>query len=150
MYKNIQFGIHCEAFLHRTANDTSVSIAKDHLQIAIDYCESHELTHGYTSIMYDTNDDNIEIWYNTLKKSFTDLDKLSTNATQKEKNIALTKVRSILTITDKTGDITIVCPEGISIYPYNGKYLLWILVSIMILLLREIIIGYYKDFEKNV
>ena len=148
-YKNIHFGFQCERFLNRSADASTIEDASIYLATAIDYCENHDLMSGSTSIIYPTDDDNIGIWYRRLKTSFTFLNSVPSNALPKEKIIALKKLRTVLVITDDTGRTKLICPEGISIYPYNREYLVWVIISSILILVSEYILSGYKEDEEK-
>ena len=118
--KSIQFDQDCKGYLKQTADANSVELALDRLNKAIDYVEANNLTSGYTSIIYRTEDENIEFWYNNLltcKRELTEC----IESSQFEKTNVLMKVRESLTDQSEHGTV-ITCPPGLSRYPNNKMF----------------------------
>lgn len=139
LYKTIQFGIHCEAFLRRCVDAPSIDRAKTQLSFAINYCEAQDLTAGSTSLFYPTDDENVGLWYKKLKTSFVLLTLVPSHAGQLEQNAALLRLRKTLVLTDETGRTSICYPQGISLYPYNLEYALWGCISLIVLIGAKLI-----------
>lgn len=125
----IGFHRNCECYLKRAADANTIEIAKTQLEKALMYAEHNDLTSGYTSILYYTPDEDIGFWYNNLKASLEELEKVNVNATQLEKSNLLIKLRE--TILDEGKSTSVTFPGGISIHPYNT---LWALVGLIGLL----------------
>lgn len=124
----IQFNQNCKGFLKQTADANSVELAIDRLNIAIKYVEDNNLTSGYTSILYKTEDENIEFWYKNLLTCREELTQCI-NSSQFEKTNVLMKVRESLTDDGEHGtEITI--PTGIARYPHNKRWVWFFLFSI--------------------
>ena len=99
--------------------------------MAIAYVEDNELTDGYTSIFYKTEDDNIGFWYQNLKTCREELVNCL-ESTQLEKTNVLLKVRESLTDDGKEGtELTL--PNGISRYPNNGMFCFWNTLSLILM-----------------
>lgn len=132
IYKSeVTFYKHCDAYLKTAADANTIELAKKQLSKAVEYCETNRLTSGYTSIFFDTPDEDIEFWYSNLKASLNELNSVPENATQLEKSNVLMKLRE--TLLDTTSDGTeVTCPDGISIYPNNTAYMIWCLLSLTI------------------
>lgn len=143
LFATIQFGIHCERFLSRSAEATTVDIAKKQLCLALNYCKTHKLTSGYTSIILRTDDENIGIWYDKLQASYTMLDSLGPTTSQAKNNAALVKLRKTLLGNDGSDKPTVIYPQGIALYPYNRIGIVWGVISIVIVLLSKIAIDKY-------
>lgn len=148
-YKNIQFGLNCEKFLNIATDATILEDAMSSLSIAIAYCENNDLMSGSTSIIYSTVDDDIGIWYRKLKTSFAFLNSTSSTLSAKEKTLVLKKFRTALVMTDDTGKTKVICPKGISIYPYNRRCFLWVFISILIIVISEYILTVLKEHQKS-
>lgn len=118
--KSIQFDQKCGGYLKQAADANSVELAERQLNLAIDYIEQHELTSGYTSVLWNTEDENIEYWYNNLKQCQKELAATKDNSTLENTNV-LMKLRESLTDVDKNGT-TLTIPYGISRYPNNLLY----------------------------
>lgn len=117
LIKSIQFNQNCKGYLKQTADANSVELALDRLNKAIDYVEANNLTSGYTSIIYRTEDENVEFWYNNLLTCKQELTECI-ESSQFEKTNVLMKVRESLT--DQEGEGTVItCPSGLSRYPNN-------------------------------
>lgn len=118
--KLIQFDQKCGGYLKQAADANSVELAERQLNLAIDYIEQHELTSGYTSVLWNTEDENIEYWYNNLKQCQKELAATKDNSTLENTNV-LMKLRESLTDVDQNGT-TLTIPYGISRYPNNLLY----------------------------
>lgn len=118
--KSIQFDQKCGGYLKQAADANSVELAERQLNLAIDYIEQHELTSGYTSVLWNTEDENIEYWYNNLKQCQKELTATKNNSTLENTNV-LMKLRESLTDVDQNGT-TLTIPYGISRYPNNLLY----------------------------
>lgn len=128
--KNIQFDQRCGGFLKQASDASSVELAEKQLSIAIDYIEEKELTSGYTSVIYKTEDENIGFWYENLKTCQKELAETKSNSTLENTNV-LMKLRESLTDDSKDGtELTI--PSGIFIYPNNAAFMLANCVSVVL------------------
>ena len=127
--KNIQFDQNCEGYLKQAADANTVELAYDRISRALNYIEENNLTHGYTSVLWQTEDENVEYWYNNIKACKNEL-KSAFNSSQLEKTNLLMKVRESLTDIGKgdNGGTVITIPSGISRYPNNALWgvLRWI------------------------
>jgi len=121
-FKAIEFERSCEGYLKRAADANTVELARDQLEIAINYLEKNGLTEGYTSILYKTPDEDIGFWYKNLKSALEGLKTLDPNSTPLEKSNMLLKLRETLLDNASRGETIVTVPEGISIYPYNVIY----------------------------
>ena len=116
--KYVEFDQNCGGFLKQAADANTVELAKERIDIAVDYIEKHDLTYGYTSVLWKTEDENVEYWYNNIKACQRELEQCK-NASQLEKSNVLLKVRESLTDNGKDGtELTL--PDGISLYPDNA------------------------------
>lgn len=131
LIKSIQFNQNCKGYLKQTADANSVELALDRLNRAIDYVETNNLTSGYTSIIYRTEDENIEFWYNNLLTCKQELTECI-ESSQFEKTNVLMKVRESLTDTAEEGTV-ITCPSGLSRYPNNKSFAFFNFFSLLII-----------------
>lgn len=131
--KSIQFDQKCGGYLKQAADANSVELAERQLNLAIDYIEQHELTSGYTSVLWNTEDENIEYWYNNLKQCQKELAATKDNSTLENTNV-LMKLRESLTDVDQNGT-TLTIPYGISRYPNNLLYGILNIISGIIFIL---------------
>ena len=123
---NIQFNQNCGGYLKQAADANTVEIAHDRICKALDYIEKNNLTSGYTSILWKTEDENVGFWYENIKACKNELE-LCKDASQLEKTNVLMKVRESLTDDGEKGtELTL--PKGISRYPNNAIFgvLFWI------------------------
>ena len=130
--KSIQFDQRCGGYLKQAADANTPELALQRLDLAIEYIERNNLTDGYTSILWRTEDENIGFWYQNLKACRQELEACLDDS-QLEKSNVLIKVRESLTDQGEKGvDLTI--PDGISRYPNNAIWaiLLWISVILNI------------------
>lgn len=128
--KGIRFDQQCGGFLKQAADASSVELAERQLTVAIDYIEENQLTSGYTSILYKTEDDNIGFWYENLKVCQKELAATKGNSTLENTNV-LMKLRESLTDHSEKG-IRLTIPEGISRYPHNLGFMVANLISFVL------------------
>lgn len=121
-----KISINCTDYLKRAADANTVILAKQELKKAIDYLEKEKITSGYTSVFFNTPDEDIGFWYKNLKASFDELDKLGDNSSTLEKSNTLLKLRE--TIMDGR---FVNYPDGISRYPYNALIFCLFLFSLV-------------------
>lgn len=128
--KGINFNRNCTAYLKRAADANTVETAKVELQQTINYLESNNLTKGYTSVFYETPDEDISFWYNNLKSSQLELSKVNDSTSALEKTNLLMKLReTLLDSGGKKDHITI--PDGLWRYPNNLLYGIWFWISLV-------------------
>jgi hypothetical protein len=121
-YKKVQFENGCGGRLKRAADANTIEIARSELGAAIKYLEDNNLTRGYTSILYQTPDEDVGFWYSNLKASAEELDKVAPQASQVEKTNVLMKLRETLLDTSDKGQTKVTAPAGIAVYPNNAAY----------------------------
>jgi len=129
---DISFNKNCEGYLKRAADANTVSQAKTELERAIKYMEENGLTHGYTSLVYKTPDEDVEFWYNNIKSAKTELEKVTDKTTPLERTNMLMKLRETL-LDGEGGKNSVTVPPGISLYPNNVIYFLGGLLSLFAL-----------------
>lgn len=133
--KKVEFSQNCSGYLKQAADANSITLAKERLQKSVDYLESNNLTEGYTSLFYKTEDDNIGYWYLNLKTSLNDLNKINTDSISslEESNVLLKLRETILDNNDSGDSVTI--PNGISRYPNNLLFFMWAVLSFLIVII---------------
>ena len=130
---SILFDKDCEGYLKRAADANTVAQAEKELTIALAYMEGHGLTKGYTSVIYQTPDEDIAFWYNNIKSAKAELEKVTDETTALERTNMLMKLReTLLDNGEKKDNVTV--PAGISIYPNNVTYTWLGLLSLLCLL----------------
>ncbi len=129
-YNDIIFDRECKGFMKRAADANSVELAKKEMKKVIEYLETNNLRSGYTSIIYQTPDEDIGFWYMNMKTSYEELVNMSPQSTPVDKSNALIKLRETLTDQGEKGT-KITHPKGISIYPYNTTYAVWGWMSLL-------------------
>lgn len=115
--KSITFKQNVKGYLKRAADANTVELASGELAIVIDYLEKNDITSGYTSILYETPDEDIDFWYRNIKASQNELLQLPKDANTLEKTNMLIKLRETLLDTGKGTKVTV--PKGIAVYPNN-------------------------------
>lgn len=142
---SIQFNRGCEGYLKRAADANNVELAVKQLEIALEYIENNRLTTGYTSVLYQTPDEDVGFWYANLKISLDELKKVDLNATQLEKSNLLIKLRE--TLLDQGSDKTsVTIPEGISIYPKNVAMAWFGWISSILAVIMSIVARFRDEF----
>jgi hypothetical protein len=119
MSKKIAFKQNVSGYLKRAGDANTIKLAEVELTKVIDYLEANELTSGYTSILWETPDEDIGFWYENLKASQQELQNLNSDSALERTNV-LMKLRETLLDTGKSTRVTI--PKGLSWYPKNVLY----------------------------
>lgn len=120
LVKKIQFNQNCSGYLKQAADASTVELALDRVNKALSYIEANELTSGYMSVIYKTEDENVGFWYENIKQCKKELEE-SINGSQLETSNVLMKVRETLTDEDESGT-TLTIPEGIWKFPNNTMW----------------------------
>lgn len=141
VYLSVTLDRNCTGHLKRAADANSVDLAKKELSTAVGYLEANDLTKGYTSIVYNTPDEDIEFFYNNLKESQKELAKIDSTTTSLEKTNVLMKLRETLLDSNEKGT-AITYPNGLAKYPHN---LLWVILDILAGFIVLLIIAALKD-----
>lgn len=119
--KGIVFKQNIEGYLKRAADANTIELAAGELNKVITYLEANDLTSGYTSVFYETPEDDIGFWYDNIKASHAELLKVK-DGTTLEKTNTLLKLRETLLDHGGEGKEGVTSPDGLSVYPDN---LLW-------------------------
>jgi len=116
--RDVSIDQNCTGYLKRAADANSVETARVQLQKATQYLEIHNLTSGYTSVLWKTPDEDVEFWYNNLKESEAELMRVDSTTSSLEKTNLLMKLRETLLDGGENGD-KLTVPQGLSRYPNN-------------------------------
>ncbi len=127
---DINFDRNCEGYLKRAADANTVDLAAENLEVAVKYAEQNGLTSGFTSIVYSTPDEDMAFWYKNLAASLKELRAIKPETPQLERTNVLMKLRETLLDQDERTSVTV--PSGISVYPNNGAYAFWGLLSFIL------------------
>jgi hypothetical protein len=148
IYSSIVLKQELTGHLKRAADANSIELALQELNTSLNYIEKNNLTSGYTSIIYQTPDEDLEFWYQNLKASKQELEK-TTNSTSLEKTNVLLKLReTLLDQGDKKSKITY--PQGLAIYPHNKLLAGLFLISLLFLpLLFAELIKYDEEYKRK-
>lgn len=141
LVKSIKFNQDCAGYLKQAADANTAELALERLNKALAYIEDHNLTSGYTSVIWRTEDENVGYWYENLKACQKELEECL-DGTQLEKSNVLMKVRESLTDEGEKGT-TLTVPDGISRYPNNLVLGLWRLVSYLLLCIPLVKLAIY-------
>ncbi|MGH1435133.1 MAG: hypothetical protein ACRBG0_11805 [Lewinella sp.] len=114
--KGVTFKQNVSGYLKRAADANTIDMANAELTKVINYLEANNLTSGYTSVMWETPDEDIGFWYQNLKASQQELETLNSDSALERTNV-LMKLRETLLDTGEKTKVTI--PKGLSVYPDN-------------------------------
>lgn len=121
--KMVIFNRDCGDHIKRASDANTVEMATDEMRTVIRYLEDNKMTEGYTSMLYNTPDEDVGYWYKNLKSSLEELEKVKPETTQLERSNILLKLRETLLDHGDRGD-TVTVPSGISVFPNNIFYAL--------------------------
>jgi len=103
-------------YIKRAADANTIELANQELTRVLDYLEANDMTEGYTSVLWQTPDEDIGFWYNNLKASQKELATLNSNSALEKTNV-LMKLRE--TLLDQGERTKVTVPSGLSVYPNN-------------------------------
>ncbi len=107
------YTINCGGHLKRAADANTVEMAKKELDLSLKYLEDHKMTQGSTAVFWNTPDTDIGFWYENIKSSFDELNKITNDSPQLERTNVLMKLRETLLDHDIVTE-----PDGIELYPF--------------------------------
>jgi hypothetical protein len=120
----------CTGYLKRAADANTIDLAKSQLDIAVKHMEGAGYTKGYTSVIYQTPDEDVGFWYGNIKKARAELNNTTGLADDIHKNnITLMKLRETLLDAGESGKQEITFPEGLAVYPHNRAMAIWFWLS---------------------
>jgi tetrahydromethanopterin S-methyltransferase subunit F len=129
----IQLNQQFTGHLKRAADANQIELAAQELGVAVKYLEDNNLTSGYTSIVWQTPDEDLGFFYTNLKSAHGELVQMSdTTVSNLESSNQLIKLRETLLDSGEKSD-SITCPDGLSIYPYNTLFMIWLLFSLILM-----------------
>lgn len=131
--KDIHFNQECAGYLKQAADANTAEIALERIDLALEYIERNNLTNGYTSVLWRTENENIGFWYQNIKACKSELESCI-DGSQLEKSNVLMKVRESLTDNGDSGT-KLTIPSGLCRYPNNAVYLIlgWLSVFVFII-----------------
>ncbi len=132
-FKSIEYNRDCGGHLKRAADSNTIPTAHKELVHSLSYLESHGMTDGYTSIMYQTPDEDVGFWYKNLSDSKAELERAmaNKNLSQLEQSNVLMKLKETL-LDHEQGGPKATEPDGISRYPNNTMFAVWGWLSALI------------------
>ena len=145
-YKHhVTFTQECGGHLERAAHANTIPLAKKEIDIVLKYAEDNGLTKGYTSVVYNTPDEDVEFWYQNLVAAQKELAGLEEKqVTAMEQSNVLLKLRESLR-TNSGGSSDNIIPDGISIYPNNTAYFWWCTITVLWGVVWGLVFGRYSS-----
>lgn len=141
--KNQEFDNNATYYIDGASKAKDIKSACEQINIANDYLVNNGLTSGYTSIISRTPDEDLFVFYQDIDKKMKYFC-LTKDYTDESYIILYQKYVDMREM--KPHDISV--PPGISIYPYNLLYLIWMFVSIVMAIISIIGIVTFID-EKS-
>lgn len=118
--KKIDFKQNVSGYLKRASNANTIDLAEQELSRSIKYLEDKNITTGYTSVIYQTPDEDVDFWFRNLKASQHELQSLTASSALEKTNV-LMKLRETLQDT----------PKGISAFPDNRLWAILMLIAVI-------------------
>lgn len=125
--KKVEFKQNVSGHLKRAADANTIDLAEQELTKVITYLEANDLTSGYTSILWQTPDEDIDFWYRNLKASQLELQNLESESALERTNV-LIKLRETLVDVGESTKVTV--PDGLSVYPNNKLWAVLMCIAI--------------------
>lgn len=138
--KNNRFDNNVTYYIDEADKSNDITYSCEKASIANDYLKNNNLTSGYTSIVSRERDEDLYIFYDSIDKK-TNYFCLSRNKDYIKLYQEYADMRNM-----KPHDVSV--PQGISIYPYNLFYLIWMLVSTTMMIISIIGVVTFID-EKS-
>lgn len=144
IFLNISFDRDIGGHLKHLANANTVQLATENLDVAIKSVEDKGWTSGYTSILYQTPDEDVGFWYKNLKASRAELKDVNQQTSLLERTNVLIKLRGTL------NGGTMSAPQGISVFPNNKLFAVWGITSpILAIVFWLLWVTYIPRRQKN-
>ena len=131
---SVQFGIHCSGHMKLAAHANTVELAKIEMQHVVTYLQEQGMTNGFTSVLWQTPDEDVGFFYNNMVQSLAELNKETTNSTTLEKSNMLMKLRETLS-SHGEGGTYMVHPDSLSQFPHNKAFVIWGWCSVLLILI---------------
>ncbi len=146
LVRDIQFDRKCEGYLKRAADSNTIQLAEKELSVAILYIEESNMIEGFTSVIYETPDEDVGFWYTNLRNSLDELQAVKPEATPLERSNILMKLRETL-LDDTSQGVTVTTPKGISRFPYNTMFAVFVVLGIIAAMFGAFTIN--KEFKAH-
>jgi len=111
-----QFDQNVTSYLKRAVDASTIEIAGQNLQVAINYLESTGRTTGFTSVFGKAPDADVGYWYANLTATANEIGKVRNDITPSEKTHILINLRESLLDRGIFGDI-VALPNDIAVFP---------------------------------
>ncbi len=138
------FSIHCGGHMELAGSANSIELAKQEMGLVVKFAVDNQMTSGYTSVFFNTPDEDVGFWYSNMKSSLEELEAINPDASNLEKSNVLIKLRETVAHHSKDGT-RITVPEGISVFPNNVGFFWFGMVSSVIGVLGALMIAKKRD-----
>ena len=143
IYSNIILKQNVTGHLKRAADSNSIELALSELSTVLNYVESNGLTEGYTSVLYNTPDEDLTFWYENIKSSKIELENSRQSSTLEKTNVLL-KLRESLVDGGEKG-VRVTFPKGLAVFPHNKLLSVILIIALVSLPLGTSILN---DYDK--
>lgn len=134
----VKYNIHVGGRLERAANASTVALAEIELRYVVAELERRGWTNGSTNILWWEPRHDVGFWYNNLRASLIELQKVRPETTQLERSNILIKLRETIYHHGDKGSKSVIAPPGISVFPSNVGYCIWGWGSFLLLVVAGI------------
>jgi len=117
--KKIKLKQNVTGLLKRAADASTIELAEKEVSKVINYLETNNITSGYTSVFWETPDEDIGFWYKNLKASQSELRTLKSESALERTNV-LIKLRE--TLVDEGERTKVTVPRGLALFPQNKTW----------------------------
>lgn len=139
---SISYEQSCGGHIKRAGDANTVETAIQELGVAVSYLERNHMTEGYTSVVYNTPDEDVGFWYKNLKSALGELEKVGPDTSQLERTNVLMKLRETLLDRDSVTE-----PRGISRFPHTGFHAFLIYSFLVLALGGAVLIFLHLEYE---
>jgi hypothetical protein len=115
IYLWVIFNINCGGHMVLAGNANNVDLARQEMELVVKYAKDHDMTSGYTSVLYNAPDEDMGFWFKNMSASLDELRRVKPETTELEKSNLLIKLKE--TLVNHDGKVNI--PAGVSVFPNN-------------------------------
>lgn len=147
IFRIVMFNIDCGGHMELAAKANSISLAQQEMRMVVKYLEDHNLTKGNTAVLWNTPQQDLNFFYNNMKASLEELERIEDDSSSLDKSNVLMKLRETLTETSGKGSEKMCVPFGITRAPHQVLFIIWAVISAVMLVVGVItfLIGLEND-----
>lgn len=150
--KDQRFDDNCTYHIQQGLSSNDLTYSSSEIELAIAYLETNHLTSGYTTIAGKDQSEDLALFNSTLRKKYIYINFLKEKTPEEIKKYEeFYELRNFSTPGRQSlPAVSVYVPSGISVYPYNTSYMIWMFISIIFAALGIIGIITFIDERSHV